>query len=607
MKNSTGTTSTLGKSKWSVALVCCLILGSFANPGFSQTPHRDWAKQQFIAKAAKVLLAEDFELPPSEMQRLLQLSKEDIFADLVSREAFRNRSLEFANYYLGLPQTLITTRYLYSEFKDSPIETIKVFNTNNLATYVFYKTLEAGNDPLSFFRQSLIPLASISSTPYLDRSDIPGGDPANITRAQARDIIRDNSIGKIDQLLQQVQSMPAQEAGALICNSLFDLVVFDSYGVDFEASQIVGLPIFSIFGTCNQPFNADSIVSLATALTEAKAIHVDIARFANDHDYPSYHPQAIDEVEEVDFSRYPALRNNAELFNFQQWFENLANSSTNYNRRRAAFVLEKFLCDDLTPIDIIAPDPSKPGHGSKGHGSDPSCQACHYKLDPMAGMFRNYGINGTYMPDGKQFVFDDNKFIHGPEITRYWETWQDPAAPNGWNIGYVRSTNDLSKNDYADPDAPQLTELTRIIGNAPEARSCFVRRMADYFIDQEQIFDGAWLAQVEAKLQQPTAGFVGALKQLILSNTFAQNNRDPQICYDMVDPSSKIPCTVRHLITKNCASCHNTNDFDFSDDTFRSNVIDRITTADRQRRMPLNKEMSDQSRAKLLKWLKSYP
>ncbi len=65
----------------------------------------------------------------------------------------------------------------------------------------------------------------------------------------------------------------------------------------------------------------------------------------------------------------------------------LANSSTNYNRKRAAYVLKRFFCDDLNPVGFE--DPAE--HIGGAHGSQTSCYACHYKLDPMAGFFRNHG------------------------------------------------------------------------------------------------------------------------------------------------------------------------------------------------------------------------
>src|SRR5262249_26777289 len=50
------------------------------------------------------------------------------------------------------------------------------------------------------------------------------------------------------------------------------------------------------------------------------------------------------------------------------WFwQSLPNSSTNFDRKRASYMLKRFFCDDLTPINILAPE----GHGGKDrHASE---------------------------------------------------------------------------------------------------------------------------------------------------------------------------------------------------------------------------------------------
>ncbi|MEI6399160.1 MAG: hypothetical protein WCO71_10345, partial [Pseudomonadota bacterium] len=60
----------------------------------------------------------------------------------------------------------------------------------------------------------------------------------------------------------------------------------------------------------------------------------------------------------------------------EEFFQRLQNSSTNRNRKRAAWALKRFFCDDLTPINVEAPS----SHVGGQHGSDPACYSCHYKL-----------------------------------------------------------------------------------------------------------------------------------------------------------------------------------------------------------------------------------
>src|SRR5690606_6614086 len=83
------------------------------------------------------------------------------------------------------------------------------------------------------------------------------------------------------------------------------------------------------------------------------------------------------------------------------FFDRLPNSSTNFNRKRANYALKRFFCDDLTPVNVVLPD----DHAGGRHGTDPGCQACHYKLDPMAGFFRYHNGFGTSSKDPDGIIF----------------------------------------------------------------------------------------------------------------------------------------------------------------------------------------------------------
>ncbi|RYZ68085.1 MAG: hypothetical protein EOP09_10005, partial [Proteobacteria bacterium] len=110
------------------------------------------------------------------------------------------------------------------------------------------------------------------------------------------------------------------------------------------------------------------------------------------------------------------------------------NSSTNYNRKRAAYVLKTYFCDDLTPIGVVLPG----AHATGRHGSDPSCMACHYKLDPMAGFFRNYGRWFFDYKNLDTLVFTDGAKT---SMTAYDAEWKAPAGSGrNYDVGYVRST-----------------------------------------------------------------------------------------------------------------------------------------------------------------------
>ncbi|MGZ3652043.1 MAG: hypothetical protein ACXWSC_12695, partial [Bdellovibrionota bacterium] len=120
----------------------------------------------------------------------------------------------------------------------------------------------------------------------------------------------------------------------------------------------------------------------------------------------------------------------------------LANSSTNMNRKRAAYVLKRYFCDDLTPVGIE----DGGDHTGGAHGSQPSCRSCHYKLDPMAGYFRSYGRSFRDFSMNRNITFDDGAKVN---LEQYESAWlMPPGSPRKWNVGYVRSVSDETLNDY---------------------------------------------------------------------------------------------------------------------------------------------------------------
>src|SRR5262249_26998450 len=122
-------------------------------------------------------------------------------------------------------------------------------------------------------------------------------------------------------------------------------------------------------------------------IAEAALVHIDRALTEVLKFEPTvYQPRTVREFKPFDLSVFGMDRWTA--FGFEQ-SNALRNSSTNMNRKRGAYVLKRFFCDDLTPVGFESPKE----HVTGVHGSDTTCFNCHYKLDPMAGFFRNYGAS----------------------------------------------------------------------------------------------------------------------------------------------------------------------------------------------------------------------
>jgi hypothetical protein len=307
----------------------------------------------------------------------------------------------------------------------------------------------------------------------------------------------------------------------------------------------------------------------------------------------------------------------------------LVNSSTNYNRKRASFVLSRFFCDDLTPIGIEDGGLS----ADHRHGSAPSCMACHHRLDPMAGFFKDMGFRFENFSQKSQITFDDGNVL---DKSKYQSAWKaTPTENREWNIGYIRSVKESWRNSYG----VDLHDLFEIIKSAPEVKRCLVKRLFEYLVAENQVIDGSYLdflthqytytAQFNSSL-----AFKELVADIILGKSFLQTDLNPQECYDSTpghQPGKNPPCRVNFLLQKNCAGCHQPNNLlggldvtrwvesskdeprphfvhvDLAGKQYPSAIsfarfIDRLNSSDPERRMPLKQFMDSGERESLFRW-----
>lgn len=238
-------------------------------------------------------------------------------------------------------------------------------------------------------------------------------------------------------------------------------------------------------------------------------------------------------------------------------WKRLRNSSTNYNRKRSAYMLRTYFCDDLTPLNI----PDSKTHVEGKHAQDPGCRACHYKLDPMGGLFRFYGAQGRQYRDGKTLIFDDNKSVSGKDLTDYLATWEENGKLEvGYYVGQGQPHPQWKGTD--------LDDVFPFLQQSEDVRRCLVRRMVEYVLGPEQVYDGGWIDELSAKLRpgpKSGEGVKAIFGALVLSNTFKQSDPSAGECYDFAKGSSaasgpKIPCEVAHIIRTKCESCHNSDE-----------------------------------------------
>jgi hypothetical protein len=322
------------------------------------------------------------------------------------------------------------------------------------------------------------------------------------------------------------------------------------------------------------------------------------------------------------------------------FFQTLTSSSTNFQRKRAAHMLKTYFCDDLTPLDIPSAEPADAG-GDGGsaadlHASSPNCQACHYRLDPMGALFRNIGVKGTDFSGKGSIRFDDSIFFEGKAYEQYLSQWRNPDG--GFRAGYwVLGADGKPERErgWTDAHGDTLRGLWPYMRKSKLVKACLVRRLTEYVLGPGQVYDREWLAQVSegfADGPQSGAQFKRVLKELLLSKTFSIHNPVKGTCYDVPvgAPPNRAPCAIASVVSANCAGCHSsttgpgrldfTNWQDVGGGQFswahldengqqlpraesQRRMLDRITTADRSRRMPLLRAMPGDDFVTFRGWL----
>jgi mono/diheme cytochrome c family protein len=361
--------------------------------------------------------------------------------------------------------------------------------------------------------------------------------------------------------------------------------------------------------------------ALEAALAQLERGFAEILR----HEPDRYRPRSVAEFRVFDLATFADSRPWL-AFGHEQSTA-LANSSTNFNRKRAAYVLKRFFCDDI----VAAPPEPPPQHGKAK--AESTCIACHAKLDPMAGFFRGRGANFFDYGQMDAIVFDD---LSTAERAKYEATWRAPAdAGREWNVGYIRSAAAPGGNDYGST----LADLSRIIRTAPEAKRCLVRRLFEYMVAPDQMIDAGWLDHLTQAFAREAAvssaeAFKNAILRIAQSRAFRARDLAARQCYDHAPgtkPEDAPPCRITHVLKKNCAGCHDSaQDGDGNLDlggwikapdgrnrTFPhldkfwdqvapevtlTKLVERLAARDPKLRMPKNRLMRGDERDELMQW-----
>lgn len=566
---------TLSKKTFRVLLhavsvgVCFLIMTAcnFSNPfesGKKKTSSTLYdatpVDKYWLSKSVR-LLRGGLELnSKDDPQQLLALSKDEVIDQLMSDKRFAEMVLDFNLYFLGFKPANIRSNnfggfpYVDDIFaKPQAIaSSIAVMNDGD------YFSLFAAKTPrylqANIFEPYKDSLPDSYQDNYPDSADVFTRRKFILDQASAESKKIAAILGKYLNGSQTIDGVCAEADGKItdLQTALFVVgvssVISDYLGEGFDQ---VGISCFLKTAVSTTAVASIEAFPLRAALVLAQIERLEPANYAVNSivDLQSMASVGITDIETSGFT-------------VSGFWQNFANSSTNYNRRRAAYMLKTYFCDDLTPINIAISENTNM-HSENKHASDPGCRGCHYKLDPMAGFFRNNGASGINdFGEKDSLVFDDLSRISGAGFTKYMENWK-AAAQSGreWEVGYVRNANKPARNSYGE----SLEDLMTIIKTAPEVKTCLVRRLAEYTLGTEQIFDQAWLDELTTNFKtapNSSAAFKKIVRELVKSKTFAVRDPDPNVCYDEVGDiaSLAVPCAVRSIINKNCASCHNSTD-----------------------------------------------
>ncbi|MGE0616821.1 MAG: hypothetical protein AB7P04_14410 [Bacteriovoracia bacterium] len=567
-----------------------------------ESPPVDWEKRRWLEKTVRSLRAGRGFDKEDDIQAWLKLSREQVIDRLMKDPRFIDAVYEFNLYFLGEKR---------GGFAINP-------DAVQAATSAL--SVHQGCRYLSFFDYS---------HPYYPQAL---QDPARMTDEELklpRMELRRRRIADANLLIETVvvqaranPDLVPKEFCAQQMNGLFGTLFLPGYGSLFE---IVIRYIDPLFELC-----ASSSTTPAELVAALELFRRQIGNFFEiglAYDPAAYDPKRVVDLRPI-FPEQVGLPKNS----FTQMTSNvrntLTNSSTNYNRKRAASYLKRFFCDDLTPINVENPT----DHTKGQHGSNPACFSCHYKLDPMAGFFKDFGQQFKDFSSSETITFDDMATVNR---SSYQDSWRaPPAAGREWNIGYVRSVTDESLNDYA----TSLPDLFRIIQTAPEVKRCVVKRMFEYFVAEDQAIDGGYLDYLASEfIENSKINSAEAFKlttaRLLLSRSFQEPDLVPDQCYDYApgyDSKGAPPCQVAFLLRRHCVSCHgpdggafggldlsrwvkgpdgrftfpHLNDEDEQrplGETF-TRIINRLSTSNPDRRMPLRKHMDAGDREKLYLW-----
>lgn len=599
-------------------------------PVLNEPPLNASDKRRWIEKAFHALVGSNAKISGKQMREWETKTRLELLDLWMQDPRFGDTITQFGLSYIGFPQErLRPTPYYGDDYVYAPTFTSEL--------YGFPQVITATKE---IFKQDgdFLKILELQQPSYVAPLSPPFKEPNNhlLPDPEARAAVVARAYKKSRALLEFTEKLEPYSFNDF-CAKLTDfenspVFWFFEYGLDSGVTDKFLNDINNkehwygyIVYRCNekQDLSKDEVLKILNANIDDIVKIADLEKTLAPEVYPL---QWVQEIRTVDLAKLEASTHwtgfNGLTFAFA-----LSNSSTNYNRKRAAYVLKHYFCDDLTPINVEDPG----DHAKDAHGKQSSCYACHYKLDPMAGFFRNYGALFTDFSQSPFITFDDMAKKNRSEYEEAWKA--EPGSGRTWNVGYIRSPSRAELNTYGE----NFVDLFSIIRTAPEVKTCLIRRTFEFFNHENQLIDPGYLDYLSKEFSNTALKFSSAeamrntIKMVLLGNTFLV--RDPEVneCYDLAPGQSlegRTPCKVNFILQNNCVTCHGsqaplggldlTQWKQLSDGTWSfpfvkhgvqlgkveslNRIINRISSSDVSERMPLGRYMPPLDREALFLW-----
>lgn len=588
-----------------------------------------WHKRWWIDKTARLLRGGEGLGPDDDIGALIPLSREDIARRFMADPRWGDAILDFNLFFLGFKSDNLKLNGEYDR---------TVFDFPNAVSAA--RAMLTGGDYFELFDFEGPFFMAPLRTEALEDAPLPGD--VGLTPVQ----MRKKAVGELTdallQLLEKPQAVPrslcrrtkalterVEELSSRLHRAFDDAEIFA-----LIRGEVVSAPLASLAGVVDRECDGKASPAAQERLEEAirQAVHrierafEEIAKF----EPAVYRPRTVSQFKAFDLSAFPTKQKWLS-FGFEQGVA-LGNSSTNFNRKRSAYVLKRFFCDDLIPIGFEAPLE----HVGGAHGSQTSCFACHHKLDPMAGFFRSYGAYFFDYSRSEDIIFDD---LAAKDRKRYEATWMTgPKSQKDRDIGYVRSSRWRNQNVYGST----MADLSRIVRTAPEVKRCLMKRLFEYVVAEDQTIDAGYLDHLTRQFEEEAAvnsseAMKSAFVRILHSESYNRMDADPKQCYDAAPHAVRKdgpPCRVAFILSKNCGQCHSPG-YEGPDGADRLDVtswimapdgknrtfhhldasmlqmsahesfarmVERMSTYDANARMPKGKTMPGHERQELFLW-----